>query len=76
MRSEEDKRASGGALRRLIRNGLSAWGAMVLSGVTSVFITPFLIGRMGLEGYGWTVLLLLVTSLPSIVDFGFRAALQ
>lgn len=56
------------------RNVLASWGAFALSALAGLFLSPFVVARLGSEAYGlWTVVGSLTSSL-GILDLGMRSA--
>ena len=60
---------------RVLVNTMSSWAATVISGLIGVFLVPFLVLKLGKEGYGLTALLGTIIGLSAILDLGLRGAL-
>jgi O-antigen/teichoic acid export membrane protein len=57
-----------------VRNVLASWGAFALSAAAGLFLSPFVVDRLGSEVYGlWTIVGSLTGSL-SVFDLGMRSA--
>jgi O-antigen/teichoic acid export membrane protein len=67
---------SGGHRRSFqqLRNVLASWGAFALSASAGLFLSPFVVDRLGADVYGlWTIVGSLTGSL-SVFDLGMRSA--
>jgi O-antigen/teichoic acid export membrane protein len=58
----------------LVRNSLWIWGVFGATSVTVFFLTPFLIGRLGAEGYGIWGVVVGLTGYLGLADLGVRPA--
>jgi O-antigen/teichoic acid export membrane protein len=59
---------------RQVRNVLANWGAFVLSASAGLFLSPFVVDRLGADVFGlWTIVGSLTSSL-GIFDLGMRSA--
>lgn len=62
-------------LHAVIRNLLSGWAAIAVSGAVAIVMVPFLLRHIGTEGHGLACLLMVIVGLSSIADYGLRGAL-
>lgn len=58
----------------IVLNVTSRWGAHVFSLVVSLFLTPFVVSRLGDSGYGLWTLLASLTGYLGLADIGVRSA--
>jgi O-antigen/teichoic acid export membrane protein len=63
-------------LIQIFKNTASSWGAIAIQAVIGVVMVPFLLGRMGTEGYGVIGIIGAIVAFSSIADMGLRAALE
>jgi len=59
-----------------VRNVFSNWAAYFTSVLTSIFMTPFVVHRLGDELYGLWVLIGQLTGYMGLLDFGVRGAVH
>lgn len=62
--------------RRIAWNAVTNWVAMVVHAAIGLALVPFLIGRLGREGYGLAALAGVVVSFTAVADLGLRGALS
>src|SRR5438132_9247830 len=60
---------------RLVSNTLSSGFRLLVNAAIGLLVPPFVITRLGVEGYGVWVLLLAISSLIYIFDMGLQPAL-
>lgn len=59
----------------VIRNVASNWGGMGLSIVVAFVMTPYVIGKLGVTGYGFWALLQSLIAYMFLLDFGVRSSM-
>ncbi len=57
-----------------LRNVLASWGAFALSAGAGLFLSPFVVQRLGASGFGVWVLIGSLTGTLNIFDLGMRSA--
>ncbi|MBX3415391.1 MAG: oligosaccharide flippase family protein [Pirellulales bacterium] len=62
--------------RRIAFNTVTTWLSGVLSGLIALLLIPFLTWRLGLAGYGLTVIIGVLVSTSLMADLGLRGALS
>lgn len=60
--------------RIILRNIFSNWLAYIVSGAVAIFLTPFVVHRLGNTGYGIWTLVLSLTGYFGLLDFGIRSS--
>jgi O-antigen/teichoic acid export membrane protein len=61
---------------RVFINTITSWAATLANGLIGFFLVPFLILKLGKEGYGLTALVGTIIGLTGILDMGLRTALS
>jgi len=62
--------------QRIAWNAVTNWVAMVVHAAVGLVLVPFLLGRLGTEGYGLAAIAGVVLSFTAMADLGLRAALS
>ena len=62
-------------VKQIIRNTFTGWLAVGIRGALALIVVPFLISRLGKEGYGLVGLLGVIVSMAAVADLGLRSAL-
>ena len=63
-------------IQQIIKNVITGWGVVGLQAVIGLVLVPFLLGKMGREGYGAVGILLSIIGFAEIADLGLRQALN
>lgn len=62
-------------VKQIIRNTFTGWLAVGIRGALALIIVPFLLSRLGKEGFGLVGLLGVIVSMAVVADLGLRSAL-
>jgi O-antigen/teichoic acid export membrane protein len=65
-----------GTVVQIFKNVFSNWGTIGVRSAIGLFIVPFVIGRLGKEGYGVVGIIMSMIGFAEIADLGLRAALS
>src|SRR5216684_294653 len=68
-------RVCGSKAQRFLVNVVWIWMGFLLSFFAALVLPPFMVTRLGAEGYGLWSLLFSLAGYFSLVDFGFRSAI-
>lgn len=63
-------------IRSMLRNILSNWVAIIIVGITTFLLTPFLIHRLGNVEFGIWMLVSSICGYSGLLEFGLRATVQ
>ncbi|MCB1069064.1 MAG: oligosaccharide flippase family protein [Kiritimatiellae bacterium] len=61
---------------QVIKNTVSGWGMVSAQAAIALVMVPFLIGKLGVEGYGVIAIITAIVGFSMIADLGLRAALN
>ncbi len=61
---------------RILYNAVTNWASVAVNAVVAILLVPFLISKLGKEGYGLVSLLTVIVSLMMAADLGIRGALS
>jgi O-antigen/teichoic acid export membrane protein len=61
--------------RQVLINALAQWGMTALSSLLGLLIVPYLINRLGQDGYGLVVVILAIPAFCALADLGISGAL-
>lgn len=62
-------------IQQILLNALAGWGALFIQAPIGIFLVPFLIKRLGVDGYGIVGLLTVIVAFSEVMDLGLRASL-
>jgi len=74
MLVEGPKTPKTGRRERFVKNVLWSWAGVAVSLLTGVWLSPFIIKKLGNEGYGVWALVFSFVEYYWLLDFGFRSA--
>lgn len=63
------------AIKQIFLNTITGWIAVIIRTPIALVMVPFLLSRLGKEGYGLIGLLGVIISMASVADLGLRSAL-
>lgn len=61
--------------RQILVNAVTQWGVTGLSAVLGLLVVPFLIQKLGKDGYGLVAVILAITGVCALADLGISGAL-
>ena len=61
--------------RQILRNVGSSWSALAVSVVVGIFLSPFILHRLGDTSFGIWVLIFSVTGYYGLFDLGIRSSI-
>lgn len=63
-------------LIQIIKNTITSWGMVAVQAAIGLVMVPFLLGKLGTDGYGAIGILISIIGFAEVADLGLRAALN